>query len=180
MLINQTVNFLPWRRIQFYRDLQRWGLLVCGCWLMCGCMAFYATLYWQTARQVSDLHLLAEQQIRQQMLLREQRLKADVQQRAKDQKRRSMRAVTEAWSPRLFALSEHLPERAWLNELSYRRGVLSLAGVLTQFSALSALERELQSVSGFMPGKAGKIQRDNDGYWQFQYQLPEEVENAAP
>lgn len=180
MVIHQSVNFLPWRRIQFHRCLQRWGMLVCMSWLICGGMAFYAANYWQVERQVSEIHLLAELQIRQQLLQREQQLKANAQQRARAQKRRAMRAITQAWSPRLFALSEHLPEQVWLNELSYRRGTLSLAGVLTQFSALSALEQELQRVSGFRPGKAGKIHRGSDGYWQFQYQLPEEVENAAP
>lgn len=180
MSMNQTVNFLPWRRIQFYRDLQRWGLLVGGSWLVCSCVAFYAALYWQMDKKVSDYHVLAEQQIRQQIVQREQQIKGDTEQRALYQKRLAMREITRLWSMRLSTLAENLPQQAWLNELSYRHGALSLSGVLTQFSALSAIERELQHVPGFLPAKAGKIQRGSDGYWQFQYQLPEEVGHAVP
>ncbi|WP_052282823.1 PilN domain-containing protein [Kluyvera genomosp. 1] len=180
MAMNQTVNFLPWRRIQFYRDLRCWGLRVCGSWLVCGGMAFYASLYWQIDQKVSEHHVLAEQQIRQQMLLREQQLKSDAQERALDQKRLAMREVTRAWSQRLSALADNLPPQSWLNELTYRRGVLSLSGVLTQFSALSAVEQVLQSIPGFLPGKAGNIQRSSDGYWQFQYQLAEEMRHVVP
>ena len=176
MVISPSVNFLPWRRIQFHRCLQRWGLRVCMSWLICG-MAFYAAGYWQAERQVSEIHRLAERQIHQQLVRRDQQLKANAQQRARAQKRRAMKEATQAWSPRLFALSKQLPQQAWL---SYRRGTLSLTGVLTQFSALSVLEQELQRVSGFMPGKAGKIHRGSDGFWQFQYQLSEAVHNAAP
>ena len=180
MGISPSVNFLPWRRIQFHRCLQRWGLRVCMSWLICGGMAFYAAGYWQAERQVSEIHRLAERQIHQQLVRRDQQLKANAQQRARAQKRRAMKEATQAWSPRLFALSKQLPKQAWLNALSYRRGTLSLTGALTQFSALSVLEQELQRVSGFMPGKAGKIHRGSDGFWQFQYQLSEAVHNAAP
>lgn len=180
MTINTAVNFLPWRRRQFTRVLWRWGLLVCSSWLVCACIAFYAALYWQADRNLSEVYVSAEQRLRQQMSQREQLLNVKAQQNAQAQKRRLNKEMTEAWSSRLGWLAEHLPEQAWLTELTYHRGVLSLAGVLTQFSALAVADRELQHVPGFLPGKAGKIVRGNDGYWQFQYQLPEGVANAAP
>ena len=180
MVMTASLNFLPWRRIQFYRGLRIWGLRVCSSWLVCGCLTFYAVLNWQVEQRMSELHVSAERQIRQQMSRWEQRLNVDAQQRAQAQKRRAARQATQAWSSRFESLAEHLPQQAWLNELTYQRGALSISGVLTPFSALTRVDRQLQSISGFLPGKAGKIQRNSEGYWQFQYQLPEEATYAAP
>lgn len=81
---------------------------------------------------------------------------------------------------RLQALAEHLPASAWLKELSYRDGTLSLSGVLTQFSALGEVEKTLRAIPGFHLKPIEKIERENTGRWLFQYSLREEADYVLP
>lgn len=90
------------------------------------------------------------------------------------------RLATEAWALRLQMLAEHLPASAWLKEFSYRDGTLSLSGVLTQFSALSEVEKTLRAFPGFRLNLVEKIERDSTGRWLFQYSLREEADHAVP
>lgn len=174
------VNFLPWRQRRFRRLLNRWLGWVGAIWLVCGVLAFVGREYWLPVAAVSDIHTESERLLVQQLALRERALQASLQQQAALQKRQRTRQMTEAWSPRLLALAERLPASAWLSELSYRDGVLSLSGALTLFSALADVEQTLRAIPGFRLGQVGKIQRDSAGRWQFQYALREESGNAPP
>lgn len=175
-----TVNFLPWRQMRFYLLLRRWGVLILGLWLVCGATAYVRCLHWQATRAANETHTQAEQQISQQLVLREKQFSVEAQRQAQIQKRLASRQATQDWSRRLLDLSAQLPAQVWLNALSYRDSELSLTGTLTQFSAMTALDSGLKTVSGFQPGRAGKIQRDSAGRWLFQYQLREEVTHGAP
>lgn len=174
------VNFLPWRQRRFRRLLQRWLGWTGVVWLLCGVLAFIGRGYWLPVVTVSNLHAEAERQLVQQLAQREQALLAGLQQQVALKKRQRARQLTEAWSPRLLALAAHFPASAWLSELSYRDGVLSLSGVLTPVSALAEVEQTLRAIPGFRLGQAGQIQRDSAGRWQFQYALREEGGNASP
>lgn len=174
------VNFLPWRQRRFRRLLHRWLGWVGVIWLLCGVLAFVGRGYWLSVAAVSNVHAEAERVLVQQLTQREQALQAGLQQQAVLKKRQRTRQLTEAWSPRLLALAEHLPTSAWLSELSYRDGMLVLSGVLTSFSALAEVEQTLRAIPGFRLGQAGKIKRDSTGRWQFQYALREESGNAPP
>ena len=174
------VNFLPWRQRRFRRLIQRWLVWAGVVWLLCGALAFIGRGYWLPVAAVSNIHVEAERRVVQQLAQREQVLQAGLQQQAALKKRQRTRQVTEAWSPRLLALAAHFPASAWLSELSYRDGVLSLSGVLTPVSALAEVEQTLRAIPGFRLGQAGKIQRDSAGRWQFQYALREESGNASP
>ncbi|WP_393970271.1 hypothetical protein [Kluyvera intermedia] len=116
----------------------------------------------------------------QQLAERVQQRNAQRLQSAQLRQRQAGRQKTQAWSSRLTQLAEKLPAPAWLTALSYRDGVLSLTGTLTQFSAFSTLDEGFASVADFLPGQAEKIQRDSAGLWLFEYQLREDVGHEAP
>lgn len=174
------VNFLPWRRMHFQKQLRGWSLMVGGLWLVSFALTLIMREGWSSAGAISDLHTSAEQQIAQQLARKEQSLEMEMQRQSVLRKRQLSRRATEAWALRLQALAEHLPASAWLRELSYRDGTLSLSGVLTQFSALGEVEKTLRAIPGFHLKPIEKIERENTGRWLFQYSLREEADHAVP
>lgn len=178
--MHTVVNFLPWRRALFYRQLRRWGLLACGIVLIAAITALALRSHWQLERAINDTQASAQRQINQLLSQREQQRNAQAKRNAWVLQRLARRQDTLEWSQRLLEIVERLPAQAWLDELSFRDGALWLSGTLIQFSALATLDDGLQNLPGFQPGKAGKIQRDNAGRWLFQYQLQKGVANAAP
>lgn len=180
MAVNETVNFLPWRRIRLLRCLRYWGIWVGAIWLVCGVAASLVRGHWQGVARVHEVQTLAEQHITQRLAEQMQQLNARARQQAQWRLRQARRQKTQDWSSRLTQLAQQLPAHAWLTALSYRDGVLSLSGTLTQFSALATLDGSFQSVPGFLPGHAEKIQRDSAGRWTFEYRIREETRHEAP
>ena len=180
MAVNETVNFLPWRRTRFLRCLRYWGIWVGAIWLICGAAVWRVRGHWQGVQRVHEVQTQAEQRITQQLAERVEQLNARALQRAQWQLRQARRQKTQDWSSRLTQLAEQLPAQAWLTALSYRDGVLSLSGTLTQFGALATIDVVFQSVPGFMPGHAEKIQRDSAGRWVFEYRIREETRHETP
>lgn len=178
--MSPVVNFLPWRRARFYQHLRHWGMFVCASALICTAAALALCTHWRSVRAVHDIHMQAERQITLQLAQREQERSAQAKQQALLQQRLAHRRETQAWSQQLLEIVERLPAQAWLNALSYRDGALMMSGTLTQFAALTVLDRGLQTLPGFQPGKAGKIQRDSAGRWVFEYRLQKDVAYAAP
>lgn len=174
------VNFLPWRRMHFQRQIRGWGLLVGGVWLVSCAVTLIMREGWSSAGAISDVHASAEQQIAQQLARKEPLLRMEMQRQSVLRKRQLSRLATEAWALRLQTLAEHLPASAWLKEFSYRDGMLSLSGVLTQFSALGEVEKTLRTFPGFRLKPVEKIERDSSGRWLFQYSLREEADHAVP
>lgn len=180
MVMNDSVNFLPWRRTRLLRQLRYWGLCVCAVWLVCGVVVWAAWGHWQDEQRVHEIHARMAQHMSQQLAERVKQRNAQRLQSAQLRQRQAGRQKTQAWSSRLTQLAEKLPAPAWLTALSYRDGVLSLTGTLTQFSAFSILDEGFASVANFLPGQAEKIQRDSEGLWLFEYQLREDVGHETP
>ena len=174
------VNFLPWRRMHFQRQLRGWSLLVTGVWLISCTVTLIMREGWSSAGAISDVHTSVEQQIAQQLARKEQSLQMEMQQQSVLRKRQLSRRATEAWVLRLQTVAEHLPASAWLREFSYRDGTLSLSGVLTQFAALGEVEKTLRAIPGFHLKPIEKIERESTGRWLFQYSLREEAGYALP
>ena len=174
------VNFLPWRQMHFRKQLRCWSLLVGGVWLASCAVTLIVREGWSSAGALSDAQRSAEQQIAQQLARKEQSLQREMQRQSVLRKRQFSRLATEIWALRLQTLAEHLPASAWLREVSYRDGTLSLSGVLTQFSALGEVEKALRAIPGFRLKPIEKIERESTGRWLFQYSLREEADRALP
>lgn len=170
----QTVNFLPWRRIRFYQHLRRWGAGVAICWLCGAVVVLSCWLNGKAVQAVNDMHIAAERQIAQRLILREREQAEWEKQKVRNAQKQARRQETRAWSARLMTLAEGLPAQAWLNALDYRDHTLSLSATLTE------LEHRLEIVPGFQPAKPGKIQRDSAGRWLVRFQLNEERAHATP
>lgn len=178
--MNINVNFLPWRRSRFYRHLRYWGMFVGGVWLILGTLVYEVAVEKVMTLTIIDIQHTAEKQISTQMGIRERQLRERAQQHAVQRKRFAYRKATLAWVQRLSLLAEHLPAQAWLTQMTYRDRVLSLSGLLNRFPALAVLDDELHHVIGFEPGQAGKIERDSEGRWGFDYQLRQRPDDATP
>lgn len=178
--MNDSVNFLPWRRTRLLRQLRYWSMCVCAVWLVCGVVVWAAREHWQDERCVHEMHAQMAQHISQQLAQRVQQRNVQILQSSQLRQRQAGRQKTQAWSPRLMQLAEKLPAQAWLTALSYRDGVLSLTGTLTQFSAFSTMDGGFASVADFLPGHAEKIQQDSAGFWMFEYQLREALGHETP
>lgn len=176
----QAVNLLPWRRIRFYQHLRRWGAGVAACWLCGAVVVLSCWLNGKAVQAVNDMHIAAERQIAQRLILRERERAEREKQKVRNAQKLARRQETLAWSARLTTLAEGLPAQAWLNALDYRDRTLSLSATLTRFSALTELEHRLETLPGFQPAKPGKIQRDSAGRWLVRFQLHEEIAHAAP
>lgn len=180
MVMNDSVNFLPWRRTRRLRQLRYWGMCVCAVWLVCGVVVWAARGHWQGEQRVHEMHAQMAQHISQQLAERVQQRNAQILQSAQLRLRQAGRQKTQVWSSRLTQLAEKLPAQAWLTALSYRDGVLSLTGMLTQFTAFTTLDEGFASVADFLPGQAEKIQQNSDGHWMFEYQLREVLGHETP
>lgn len=175
-----AVNFLPWRQSRQRKRLRLAYLIVTGVML--------ALLVAGASRQVESrlqetllaCHVDAERQLIHALTQREEHFRQQLEERALLQRQQATRQQTFAWQARLVALAEQLPAQAWLTGLSYQNDVLQLSGVLARFSALHALDEQMQRIDGFQPAVAGKMARDKDGRWLFSYQMKRRSADAAP
>lgn len=178
--MSASVNFLPWRQSRLRKRILHGGLILAGIMLtllMLGGNRLVASHLQDT---LMVCHIDAERQLIHALAQREELLRRRLQERAQQQRQQSVRRQTLAWQARLVALAEQLPAQAWLTGLSYQNDVLSLSGVLARFSALHSLDEQMQHVDGFQPAVAGKMARDKDGRWLFNYQIKRRVADAAP
>ena len=175
-----AVNFLPWRQSRQRKRLRLAFFIVTGVML--------ALLVAGASRQVESrlqetllaCHVDAEGQLIRALTQREAQFRLRLEERAQQQRQQATRRQTFAWQARLVALAEQLPPQAWLTSLSYQNDELSLSGVLARFSALHALDEQMQRIDGFGPAVAGKMARDKDGRWLFSYQMKRRVADVAP
>lgn len=174
----QAVNFLPWRARQQRRCLRVWIIIFSVTLLLIVLLAAMLRMHLlqenQRLRQVQQAgvtlqaglaqrqaHLLAQQAERQARQQRDQRLQA-----------------TREWQQTLTRLADMLPEQAWLSELHFQQGTLSLAGYAVSFMALGQLEKALNAIPGLRMDKPGAASRDAQGRWQFNYALLPDVPHA--
>jgi pilus assembly protein HofN len=178
--MSAAVNFLPWRQSRQRKRLRLGGLILAG--TMLTLLASGGSRQVESSLQATLLicHVEAERQLIHALSLREEQLRLQLEERALLQRQQAARRQTLAWQARLVALAEQLPAQAWLTSLSYQDDVLQLSGVLARFSALHALDEQMQRIDGFQPAVAGKMARDKDGRWLFNYRMKWRAADAAP
>lgn len=178
--MSASVNFLPWRQSRQRKRRRLGGLVLAG--VMLALLMSGASRLAQSRLQERLLvcHVDAERQVIRALTLREEQIGLRLQEREQQLRQQTARRQTLAWQARLAALTERLPAQAWLTGLSYQNDVLQLSGVLVRFSALHSLDEQMQHIDGFQPAIAGKMARDKDGRWLFNYQMKRRAVDAAP
>jgi pilus assembly protein HofN len=174
------VNLLPWRQVRLRRRL-RVGYLVFFLLTVATLVVMSSRLLlWRTQSATLDIHLSAEAQVNRALAQREAQLKQRQQAQVQQQQTETARRLTQDWQTRLARLAADLPAQAWLTGLSYQNDVLTLSGTLNRFSALQEVDAMMAHVDGFQPAVAGKMERDKEGRWLFNYRMNRSVPNAAP
>lgn len=173
------VNLLPWRSHRQRRHNRYW----CGVSVATVLTLLTTTLLCRHGIQVEQRVIYLTQDADATLFAALNRRHAErlqAQQRLQQQiKREQQRAATREWQRTLTLLAEQMPDAAWLTQLHYQPGKLSLTGFATSLAALSRLDGVLSHIPGFHPGTAGATTRDAQGRWQFQHQLIEDVAHAA-
>jgi pilus assembly protein HofN len=174
----RPVNLLRWREIRRRDCLRFWGLLFVGSWLIAMTLIIAVRAgqthqrTWQALRQESNQTLL------QTFIQRERQLKVEHQRREALQEHERRRESTYRWQSTLLILAEQMPEQAWLTAMQWQGDSLSFSGLANRFSALSQIDRTVRSLSGFRSITPGATRRDEQGRWQFSYQLQVEVNDV--
>jgi pilus assembly protein HofN len=174
----RPLNLLCWRERRRTECLRFWGLLFAGSWLitllliLSGRAGHAYQQQWQALRQQNDRALL------QALILREGRLKANLQQREASQVRVWQQALTRRWQSTLLKLAEQLPEQAWLTAVQWQGDAFSFSGLANRFPAISQVDTAVRSLPGFRTVSPGAIHRDAQGRWQFSYQLQTEAHDV--
>lgn len=178
--MSQAINLLRWREKRRRRCLRLWLLLLAG-------LCLISTAVWLHGFSVRALShtwraAITENQkpLSEALSQREQHLKEQQQRWHERALLEKQRASTQQWQGHLQALAEQLPEQAWLTTLQWQNETLHFTGVASQFSALARLAQVVKQLPGFQPGTAGAVHRDDQGRWQFSYQLLKEVEHESP
>ncbi len=165
------VNFLPWRARRRRQRLRLWLTRLSATLLLIVLLA--ALIRMRTSQENQRLGLMQQAGITLQSALtqRHARLLAGQAERQAQQQRQRQLQTTREWQQILTRLADTLPEQAWLSELRYQQGGLSLAGYAVSFTALSQLETALRALPGLRIGQPGAASRDAQGRWQFNYAL---------
>lgn len=167
----RPVNLLHWRERRRRECLRFWGLMFAGAWLIALTLIIAGRTgqtyqhRWQELRQESDRALL------QAFVQRERLLSAGYQRLEILRKEAQQREDTRRWQSTLEMLAQQIPEQAWLTALQWQGNVLSLSGLANRFPALSQMDSAVRSLPGFYSVTAGSTRRDEQGRWQFGYQL---------
>ncbi|WP_312454690.1 PilN domain-containing protein [Pseudescherichia sp.] len=174
----RTVNLLPWRARQQRQCLRLWLTIFSATLLLI--VLLTVMLRMQTAQESQRLELVQQAGITLQAGLtqRQASLLARQAEHQVQQQRQQRLQATQEWQRILTRLADTLPEQAWLSELRYQQGALSLAGYAASFVALSQLETALYALPGLRMGKPGSATRDAQGRWQFNYALVLDVRHA--
>lgn len=174
----QAVNFLPWRARRQRQCLRLWLTIFSVTLLLIVLLA--AVIRMRTSQESRRLGLVQQAGITLQAGLAQRRanlLARQAEQQAQQQRQQRLQATRE-WQQILTRLAGTLPEQAWLSELRFQQGALSLAGYAVSFTALSQLETALHALPGLRMGKPGSASRDAQGRWQFDYALLLDVSHA--
>lgn len=174
-----VVNLLPWRLQRQRRHNRFW----CGVTIATALALLLATLACRQGMQAQQRIVRLTQDADASLLTalaRRHTERTQAQQRWQQQeKRQQQHAATRQWQRTLTQLAELVPDNAWLTQLDYQQGKLTLAGIATSLAAFSRLDGALRQIPGFHPGIAGATTRDAQGRWQFQHQLIQDAAHAA-
>lgn len=174
----RQVNLLRWREQRRRECLRFWGAMCIGVVLITLALIIAGRARqsqqhaWLALRQQSD------QAVRQMLSQQERRLRAEQARVRVVQRRELQRAMTLRWQTTLLALAEKMPAQAWLTALEWQGEALRFTGLANRFPALTQVERVARSLTGFGPVTPGATRRDEQGRWQFSYQLQTEAVDA--
>lgn len=176
--MTQAVNLLPWRARRQRRCLRLWLAIFSATLLLLVLLAIvlrtHALQESQRLGRVQQAGITLQAGLAQ----RQARLLARQAERQAEQQRQQRLQATREWRQTLTRLAKTLPEQAWLSELRFQQGTLSLAGYAVSFAALGQLEAALHALPGLRIGKPGAASRDAQGRWQFDYALIPDVPHA--
>ncbi len=123
-----------------------------------------------SAARLATLHTTADAQLLASLKQREQAMREAWQQHQRQRQQYQRRSAIAAWQPRLQALAADLPAQAWLTRLEYQ-GYSSRWTAWPLTAGANQRGTALTRVAGIRAGKAGGIQRDAEGRWQFSFTL---------
>lgn len=175
--MSTVVNFLPWRQIRRQQCLNFWGLCCAGSVLSVAAAVLALRADAGAASTAQHLWRQADRALVDALAQRQVLWKARQAVQAQHLARQKQRAVTQRWLQTLSDLALHLPEQAWLTHLNAQQKVLTLTGHANTFAALKAVNDTLQALPGFHAGTPGKTGRDEQGRWEFSYQLIRESDD---
>lgn len=177
--MEQMINLLPWRQ-QRQRACRRfWGqLLIFGTSIGVLTVVALHVMAGQD-RQVATLWQRSNAQMLSALTAKQPHFQALHQRWQKQQARVQRQQNTRDWQQRLVELAQKMPESAWLTQMQFQQGQLSVSGLAMTFQSLSKLEQVLEATDGFRLSQTGTTERDAQGRWQFHYQLKKDDEHAA-
>ena len=167
----QAVNFLPWRARQQRRCLRVWATILSATLLSIVLLAAMLRMHVMQENQRLRWVQQAGVTLQAGLAQRQARLLAQQAERQAQQQRYQRLQATRKWQQTLAHLADTLPAQAWLSELRFQQGTLSLAGYAVSFTALGQLEEAFKAIPGLRMGKPGAASRDTQGRWQFNYAL---------
>lgn len=176
--MRRQVNLLCWREQRQRECLRLWGGLFIGgvlitlALIMAGRARQSLQHTWLTLRQQSD------QSVYQMLTQQEQRLRAEQARAIVVQRREQQRVLTLRWQTTLLTLAEKMPAQAWFTALEWQGDALRFTGLANRFPALTQVDLVARSLPGFGAVTPGATRRDEQGRWQFSYQLQVEAVNA--
>ncbi len=176
--MRRQVNLLCWREQRRRECLRLWGAMFIGVLLITLALIIAGRARqsqqhtWLALRQKSD------QAVRQMLTQQERRLRAEQARVRVAQRRELQRAMTLRWQTTLLTLAEKMPAQAWLTALEWQGEALRFTGLANRFPTLTQVELVARSLPGFGPVTPGATRRDEQGHWQFSYQLQTEAVDA--
>ncbi|MTH47724.1 PilN domain-containing protein [Intestinirhabdus alba] len=176
--MNGPVNLLPWREARRTACLRRWSVRFVGALLAVFGISSCYYLKAETARRIGDAQYVAETRCTAALQAARLRLQARRLLWLEAERRARLRDETRRWQPALQGLAALLPERAWLTQIAFQQGALSLTGLALNLAALAELEQSLDRQSAFLLSRTGAVQQDAQGRWQFFYQLTRADDDA--
>ena len=166
-----TVNLCAWRAARRRRCVHLWGaffisvglilILLIVCWRQ-------AQLQWQEGEEIRET---GHRELLQVLVQREKQFRAEQAGWKVAQKFGEQLEATRRWQLLLGSLAQTLPEQTWLTALQWQGGTLSFAGLANRFADLATLDKAIRSLPGFASVAPGALLQDQQGRWQFSYQL---------
>lgn len=176
--MTRPVNLLPWREKRRRECVRFWGWLFIGVWLV----AFASAITLRMGRTPEQTGLRLKQESDRALMRafteREHKLAAGQQLWLQIQEQQSRREATRLWQTTLDSLARQMPEQAWLTALQWQGDTLSFSGLANRFPALAQLDAAARSLPDFDAVTPGATRRDEQGRWQFSYQLRREATHA--
>lgn len=177
--MEQMINLLPWRQQRQQACRRFWGqLLAFGAGTGVLVIVIFHVMAAQD-RQVATLWQQSNAQMLSALAAKQPHFQALHQHWQKQQARAQRQQNTRDWQQRLVELAQKMPESAWLTQMQFQQGLLSVSGLARTFQSLSTLEQALETMDGFRLHQTGATERDAQGRWQFHYQLKKEDEHVA-